>query len=101
VFGRPSTRRNGESVAGGYPQILVVYLNESGTHAIREALIRRATGAERPAARALLKDVGPGDFVYNYSFEPHAVKNPSDSEPAVFLCCIDCIDDKQNCVPSV
>lgn len=47
------------------------------------------------------REVEPGDFVYNYSFELHAVKNPSDSELAVFLCCIDCIDDKQNCVPSV
>lgn len=47
------------------------------------------------------REVEPGDFVYNYSFELHAVNNPSDSELAAFLCCIDCIDDKQNCVPSV
>ena len=47
------------------------------------------------------REVGPGDFIYNYSFEPHGLKNPSDSEPVVFLCCIDCVDDKQNCVPSV
>lgn len=47
------------------------------------------------------REVGPGDFVYNYSFEPHGLRNLSDCEPAVFLCCIDCIDDKQNCVPSV
>ena len=52
AFGRPSTTRNGESVAGGYPQILVVYLNEAGTHAIREALIRPATASEKPAAHA-------------------------------------------------
>jgi quercetin dioxygenase-like cupin family protein len=47
------------------------------------------------------REVGPGDFVYNYSFELHALKNLSDTEPAVFLCCIDCVDDKQNCIPPV
>lgn len=45
------------------------------------------------------KEIGPGDFVYTYSFEPHSLRNPSDNEPANFLCCIDCVDDKQNCVP--
>jgi quercetin dioxygenase-like cupin family protein len=44
------------------------------------------------------REFGPGDFVYTYSFEPHATKNPSESEPAVFLCCIDCVDDKKNCL---
>jgi hypothetical protein len=63
AFGRPSTTRNGEWVAGGYPQILVVDLIEVGTHAIREALIRPATAAEPPVAHALLKDVGPGDLL--------------------------------------
>jgi len=47
------------------------------------------------------REIGPGDFAYTYSFEPHATKNLSDSEPAVFLCCIDCVDDKQNCFPAV
>jgi len=47
------------------------------------------------------REIGPGDFVYNYSFEPHGLRNPSDTEPAVFLCCIDCIGDKANCVPAV
>jgi hypothetical protein len=63
AFGRPSTTRNGEAVAGGYPQILVVYLNEAGTHAIREALIRRATSSEQPAARLLLQHVAADDLV--------------------------------------
>jgi quercetin dioxygenase-like cupin family protein len=44
------------------------------------------------------KTIGPGDFVYHYSYEPHSFRNNS-SEPAVFLCCIDCIDDKKNCAP--
>ena len=45
------------------------------------------------------KEIGPGDFVYTYSFEPHSLRNLSDNEPANFLCFIDCVDDKQNCVP--
>lgn len=44
------------------------------------------------------KEVKPGDFAYTYSFEPHAIKNPSETEPVVFLCCIDCVDDKRNCI---
>ncbi len=47
------------------------------------------------------REIWPGDCIYTYSFEPHAIKNFSDSESAVFLCCIDCVGDKQNCVPSV
>ena len=46
------------------------------------------------------REVGPGDFIYNYSFEPHGVRNLSESEPVVFLCCIDCIDGKDNCIPA-
>jgi quercetin dioxygenase-like cupin family protein len=45
------------------------------------------------------RKVGPGGFVYHYSFEPHALRNLSESESAIFICCIDCIDDKHNCVP--
>jgi len=80
AFGRPSTTRHGESMAGGYPQILVVYLHEAGTHAIREALIRRATAREQPAARALLQDVAAGDLVlwdsgfYSYALLAEAVR---------------------------
>ena len=47
------------------------------------------------------REVVPGDCIYTYSFEPHDVKNPSQTEPATFLCCIDCVDDKQNCTSPV
>jgi len=47
------------------------------------------------------KAVNPGDFGYTYSFEPHAIKNLSDSEPVIFLCCIDCVGDKQDCISPV
>lgn len=44
-------------------------------------------------------EIGAGDFVYTYTFEPHAFTNLSDTEPLVFLCCINCVDDKENCAP--
>jgi hypothetical protein len=63
AFGRPSTSRNGEAVAGGYPQVLVVYLCETGTHAIQDLVIRPCNSNEKPAARWLLKQVPPGDLL--------------------------------------
>ena len=47
------------------------------------------------------REVRAGDFAYTYAFEPHGMRNLSGTEPAVFLCCIDCVDDKQNCVSPV
>jgi quercetin dioxygenase-like cupin family protein len=55
--------------------------------------------AEAKDGRAEEREIGPGDCVYLYSFEPHGLNNPSNSEPAVMLCCIDCIGDKSNCMP--
>jgi hypothetical protein len=63
AFGRPSTTRNGEAVAGGYPAVLVVYLCETGTHAIQDLVIRPCNSSERPSARYLLKQVPPGDLL--------------------------------------
>lgn len=34
------------------------------------------------------KLIGPGDFVFVPSMEPHSMMNPSDSQEARFLCCI-------------
>jgi quercetin dioxygenase-like cupin family protein len=47
------------------------------------------------------REVGPGDYVYTHSYEPHGIINLSDNEPVNLLCCIDCVDDKENCVPTV
>jgi hypothetical protein len=63
AFGRPSTTRHGESVAGGYPQVLVVYLCETGTHTIQELVIRPCNSSEKPPARYLLKQVSKGDLL--------------------------------------
>ncbi len=32
AFGRPRTRRNGQSIEGAYPQIHAIFLTETGTH---------------------------------------------------------------------
>jgi hypothetical protein len=63
AFGRPSTTRHGQAVAGAYPQVLVVYLQEAGTHTVQEALLRRANGSEHSAAGRLLRQVPAGDLV--------------------------------------
>ena len=63
AFGRPSTTRNGEAVAAGYPKVLVVYLCETGTHAIGDLVIRPCNSSERPAALWLLSQVPPGDLL--------------------------------------
>jgi hypothetical protein len=63
AFGRPSTTRNGEAVAGGYPAVLVVYLCETGTHAIQDLVIRPCNSSEKPAARHLLNQIPAGDLL--------------------------------------
>jgi quercetin dioxygenase-like cupin family protein len=45
-------------------------------------------------------EVQPGDCIYHYSNEIHSFQNRSDTEPAAILCCVDCIGDKSNCIPT-
>jgi hypothetical protein len=63
AFGRPATRRYGQPVAGGYPQIHVTFLSETGTHLIVEAWVKRAKKSEFPLAGSLLKKVPHGSLV--------------------------------------
>ena len=63
AFGKPSTRRYGQEVLGGYPQITTLRLVEAGTHVTVEALLKPAHAAEYPQAEALLKKAAPGDLV--------------------------------------
>jgi len=73
AFGRPKTRRNGEPVDGGYPQIHAIFLCETGTHLIVEAFVKRAKKSEYPMAGSLLRKVPPHSLVlwdrgfYGYS----------------------------------
>ena len=79
AFGRPSTTRNGEAVAAGYPQVLVVYLCETGTHAIQDLVIRPCNSGEKRPARWLLSQVPAGDLLlwdsgfYSYSLLAQAM----------------------------
>jgi hypothetical protein len=56
AFGRPTTRRG----AGAFPQIRVVALIETGTHALCDVVLRPFRCGEAPAGRQLLRSVGPG-----------------------------------------
>jgi hypothetical protein len=48
AFGRPVTRRYGEPVDGGDPQIHVTVLSETGTHVIVEAFVKRGKKVNPP-----------------------------------------------------
>jgi hypothetical protein len=80
AFGRPSTRRNGVKVEGGYPHIHAVLLTETGTHLVCEALIKPGKSGEFPMASHLLKKIPAGSLVlwdrgfYGYSSLARAAK---------------------------
>lgn len=63
AFGRPTTRRHGEPVDGGYPQIHMTFLSETGTHVIFEAFVKRGKKSEFPLAGSLLRKVPQGSLV--------------------------------------
>jgi Insertion element 4 transposase N-terminal/Transposase DDE domain len=56
AFGRPTTRRG----AGAFPQLRAVALIETGTHVLCDVVLRPFHGGEAPAARHLLRSLGPG-----------------------------------------
>ena len=56
AFGRPTTKRGD----GAFPQIRVLALIETGTHAICDAVIRPYGTGEVPTALRLLRSIGPG-----------------------------------------
>src|SRR5262245_4311066 len=56
AFGRPASRRG----PGAFPQLRVVALIEAGTHALGDVVLRPFAGGEAPAARHLVRAVGPG-----------------------------------------
>jgi hypothetical protein len=58
AFGRPTTGR-GEKV-GAFPQLRLVWLVEAGTHVLCDLILRPYRAGEAPAARRLLRSVGPG-----------------------------------------
>jgi hypothetical protein len=70
AFGRPTTHRG----RGAFPQLRVVALIETGTHALCDVVLRPFHGGEAPAARHLLRPLGPGTLLlwdrgfYGYEF---------------------------------
>lgn len=58
AFGRPTTRRG--HAAGAFPQLRLVALIETGTHALCDVVVRPFRCAEQPAGLRLLRSVGPG-----------------------------------------
>jgi hypothetical protein len=73
AFDRPVTRRYGESVDGGYPQIHVTFLSETGTHLIVEAFVKRGKKSEFPLAGALLRKAPRRSLVpWDRGFYGHA-----------------------------
>jgi len=58
AFGRPTTHRGTER--GAFPQVRVVALIETGTHALCDAVLRPFRCGEAPAALRLLRSAGPG-----------------------------------------
>jgi Insertion element 4 transposase N-terminal/Transposase DDE domain len=58
AFGRPTTHRG--HAASAFPQLRLVALIETGTHALCDVIIRPFRCAELPAGLRLLRSVGPG-----------------------------------------
>ena len=56
IFGRPGTDRG----PGAFPQLRLIWLVEAGTHVLCDVALRPFFRGEAPAARQLLRSVGPG-----------------------------------------
>lgn len=76
VFGRPGTRRNGQSIEGAYPQIHAIFLAETGTHMVVEAYIKRGKRSEFNVSTSLLRKAPSGCLVLQdrgfYGYRPLA-----------------------------
>ncbi len=79
AFGRPGTRRNGQSIEGAYPQIHAIFLAETGTHLVVEAYLKRGKKSEFKVVTSLLKKAPPGCLVLQdrgfYGYRPLAEAN--------------------------
>lgn len=76
AFGRPGTRRNGQSVDGAYPQLHAIFLAETGTHVVVEAYVKRGKRSEFKVATSLLRKAPSGCLVLQdrgfYGYRPLA-----------------------------
>ncbi len=76
AFGRPRTRRNGQSIEGAYPQIHAIFLTETGTHMVVEAYLKRGKKSEFKVATSLSRKAPSGFLVLQdrgfYGYPPLA-----------------------------
>lgn len=63
AFGRPTTKRGGDRVEGGYPQVHAVGLMELGTHVVCQAVLKPSKKNEYPLVRYLLQQAPSGSLV--------------------------------------
>jgi hypothetical protein len=84
AFGRPTTRRGAK--VGAFPQLRVVALIETGTHAICDAVLRPFRCGEAPAALRLLRSVGPGMLLlWDRGFHSYELVRATRAREAHFL----------------
>jgi hypothetical protein len=82
AFGRPTTHRG----PGAFPQLRVVALIETGTHVLCDVVLRPFRGGEAPAARHLLRAVGPGMLLlWDRGFDGYAMVQQTLARAAHFL----------------
>ncbi|HXK36390.1 MAG TPA: IS4 family transposase, partial [Candidatus Paceibacterota bacterium] len=83
AFGRPKGSR-GKSA---YPQMSAVALIDTQTHGVKDVAFGRGNDAERPRARELIKNLGPGDLVLkDCGFAAAWMFERTEGEDAHFLC---------------
>lgn len=63
AFGRPTTRRNGQVLYGGYPRVEVIRLMEIGTRITCDALVRPYAASEYRVGGHLLAKASAGSLV--------------------------------------
>ena len=84
AFGRPTTARG--TKRGAFPQLRVVALIETGTHALCDAVLRPCHRSEAPAAIRLLRAVGPGMLLlWDRGFHSYAMVRATLAREAHFL----------------
>jgi Insertion element 4 transposase N-terminal/Transposase DDE domain len=82
AFGRPTTGRG----VGAFPQVRVLALIETGTHAICDAIVRPFRSGEVPTALRLLRSVGPGMLLlWDRGFHSYEMVRTTREQRAHFL----------------
>src|SRR5919197_900200 len=84
AFGRPTTARG--HALGAFPQLRLVALIETGTHALCDVVVRPFHAAEQPAGLRLLRSVGPGMLLlWDRAFHSYAMVRGTLAHGADFL----------------